>query len=400
MKILKTKYKNGKEKIYFCGIKIRAKTLTSDERLKKGYYDLEYVPDFLYSDKKEKNILIVKTDSIGDYVLMRNFWAELRASEKYKQAKITLLLSSAMKGIAEFLDKDIVEQIFYVPHPFWKKSTKEKAKVLYQLFKQGLKKQYDVVLFPNVNRRVFEDFNILVAQYISSNEKIIHLGELDINNFDEMKNNYLFTRVIFDYKAWMNFEIENSRYFFEKVCDCKINLPMHYINLPKNNNNLIIINPSSQEKIKIWHRNNWVELIRQLVEQYQKKVVLIGSKDEFEMCQQIQRYVGEDNCSLAINRPFSEIIPLINNADLFIGNDSACFHIAVSCKTKAICIAGGGGYQRFTNYPKSSLYKVVLADEVKQYIDEANCDTARLSLVGTVNSVTVKQVYDAVQKLL
>lgn len=398
--LYKRTIKKGELKIHICGIRIKKTRLNPYELLSEGYYDLNYVPNFSYSENKQKNILIIKTDSIGDYVIMRNFWEEIRHSEKYKNAKITLILSSAMKGVAEFLDEINIEKFFYVPHPFWKKSTQEKALVLSELFKQGLQKHYDTILFPNLNRVNYEDFNILVAQHISANEKIISLGDIDINNFDNMEKNYLFTQVISDYNSLLNFEFNSNKYFFEKACEHKIKLPIHHIDLPKKNNGCIVINPSSQEKMKMWHGNNWIELIKKLIQKYHKEIVLIGSKEEFDTCHRIQKYVGEDFCSLAINRPFSEIIPLINNADLFIGNDSACFHISVSCKTKAICIAGGAGYQRFTNYPESPLYKVVLAPETKHYIEEHNISKEKMGLVGAVNSVTVTQVFETAKELL
>ena len=64
---------------------------------------LLYVIDFLFITgnvkRKDKTLLIVKTDGIGDYVLFRNFLGIIRSSDKFKDFKITLLGDGIDSGI-------------------------------------------------------------------------------------------------------------------------------------------------------------------------------------------------------------------------------------------------------------------------------------------------------------
>lgn len=394
-----------KGNLRFCIFGMRFLKIKLSTLLRFGIYSLSYKPDFTCVKKQrsqKKEVLIIKTDSIGDYVLMRNFWKVVQQSEKFKDAKITLILSSAVKGLAELLDGDDVDKIFYVPHPFWRKSTRQKAVILSKLFKEGLKTRYDAILFPNINRLAYEDFNILIAQNIAANETIIQLGEMNVNNHRDMKRNYLFTHVVSNYEAWDTFEFFGNRTFFERACECQVDLTLPEIVMEKHPSSIIVINPSSQEFLKIWHPNNWVRIIELLIAKYQKDVVLIGSRSESDFCLNIHNQLSSANferCRLAINKSWREVISLINDAALFMGNDSACFHIAVACKTKAICLTGGSGFQRFTNYPKSSRYEVLLAPETKTYLKNAD-STKRKTFVGAVNSITIQQVIQAVEKLL
>ena len=75
-----------------------------------------FVDLFVFPNSKIKtgSLLLIRLDSIGDYVLFRNFIRELKTSEKYKNHHITLLGNASWKAVAEKLDAEkniIAEQI-------------------------------------------------------------------------------------------------------------------------------------------------------------------------------------------------------------------------------------------------------------------------------------------------
>ena len=57
-----------------------------------------------------KRIVLFRHDGIGDYVLFRNFIEVFKKSLKFVDYKITLLGNSAWKDLAEFLDKDFIDE--------------------------------------------------------------------------------------------------------------------------------------------------------------------------------------------------------------------------------------------------------------------------------------------------
>lgn len=59
-------------------------------------------------------VLVVRLDAIGDYVLFRNFLADIKASDKYKHKKITLVGNIAWREIAEFFDSDVVDDFIWI----------------------------------------------------------------------------------------------------------------------------------------------------------------------------------------------------------------------------------------------------------------------------------------------
>ena len=71
----------------------------------------------IYTGKREiiKNtLLITRLDSIGDYVLFRNYLAFLKQSKKYKDYSITLCGNIIWKDIAESFDSDVVNDFIWI----------------------------------------------------------------------------------------------------------------------------------------------------------------------------------------------------------------------------------------------------------------------------------------------
>lgn len=393
MRLIKHKFYStpnaSKLKSYFCGIRYSNQVLEKSD-------------DFIEGEHKE--VLIVKADSIGDYVMMRNFWEVVKSSPKYKDAKITLILSTAMRGIAEYLDSDVIEKFFYVPHPFWKLSDREKFLVLKKLFQDGLKKQYDTILFPSFNVSNVHSFNMMLASSIATKESIAQIGDSNPNDWGLMDRNRFFTQIVTNLDGCNQFEFTNNKLFFERACECEIDLQMHRIDLPKVlGEKYVVINPNAQDKLRNWHAQNYSRVIQYLVNKYKMKVVLVGAKSEKEVCDNLNR-LTEGLCELVVGATFKDLLGIINDAALFIGNDSSCFHMAVSLQTKAICLSGGVSWHRFVNYPVSDLYRIVIDEETRELLERYSNNPQNkycsCPFVGNVNSVLYSQVKEAIDALL
>jgi len=57
---------------------------------------------------------------------------------------------------------------------------------------------------------------------------------------------------------------------------------------------------------------------------------------------------------LAGKTTIAQLVELIRNASLLIGNDSAAIHMAAATQTPSVCILGGGHYGRFLPYQPES----------------------------------------------
>ena len=133
------------------------------------------------------------------------------------------------------------------------------------------------------------------------------------------------------------------------------------------------------------------------------KTVLVCSATEKNIIDFIQKLT--DNASIVKSgNSFDKVLSLINDAVLYVGNDSGCFHTAVALGTKAICISGGSSFTRFLNYPQSKEYVVLIENNAKKFLTE-NLHAEDLkykswNLWGAVDAITIDDVKSAVTKLL
>ncbi len=110
--------------------------------------------------------------------------------------------------------------------------------------------------------------------------------------------------------------------------------------LEKYNNqyqHIIGIAPGSIWNTKRWIKEYYVELI-ELLEKENIKILLIGGKDDYELCNQIKNYSNATNVAGSLT--ILESTALVDKLDLLITNDSAPLHIANAVRTDVIAIFG------------------------------------------------------------
>lgn len=79
--------------------------------------------------------------------------------------------------------------------------------------------------------------------------------------------------------------------------------------------------------------------------------MIVGTKNESKLVDKILNGVriGQWH-SLVGKTNVLELVFVIKNASIFVGNDTGGVHIAAAVQTPAVCITSGTGYARFSNY--------------------------------------------------
>ncbi|HEX9974914.1 MAG TPA: glycosyltransferase family 9 protein, partial [bacterium] len=124
------------------------------------------------------------------------------------------------------------------------------------------------------------------------------------------------------------------------------------------NRNIIGIAPGSIWNTKRWIKEYYLELVK-LLEKNDFQIVLIGGKEDFELCNFIKNSSGASNVAGALS--ILESAALIEKLDLLITNDSAPLHIANAVKTDVIAIFGPT-VQELGFYPFRENDKVIEVD--------------------------------------
>lgn len=312
-------------------------------------------------DKDTKELLIVNSDSIGDYILFRNFLKEIKYSEKYKDYKLVLLGCEKYKDFAEYLDSDIVDKFLWMPDRPQNLTSEKLEQIRNDLHnRQKMKHYYDTIVLCSFNSMPKRKaHNILLSEVLFEN-KIIHCDT--VNPHRDCIEMLEYTHIFMNYDGNDNFEFKINKDFFEDLLEKRINIKYPYIEndkvifkyepLRNRKSEYIVINPCAYDKYRMWHKNNWAQIIRYLKIEKGYDVIIVCSTSEKTYCQQLVESIGLDGIEVWAGLNVQNLLAVLKSAKLYIGQDSGVFHIAAALNIRSLCISAGNAYFRFMNYPK------------------------------------------------
>jgi ADP-heptose:LPS heptosyltransferase len=117
----------------------------------------------------------------------------------------------------------------------------------------------------------------------------------------------------------------------------------------------ILIFPGSGSHKKMWPAKKYAELISGLKKIYSNKIYVCGTESEQALGHILCS--GEDRervVNLVGKTDWADLMRRISAADLIIGNDSACVHLASFFGIKSVSVLGGGQFGRFLPYPNDA----------------------------------------------
>jgi len=326
--------KNIIEKAYL--IKLTLFNLMKFKKLESSYNS---------NKKREKVILVIKTDGLGDYIIFRNFLNKLK---KVKKEKIVLISNELWKDISLNFDKNVVDEFLFVNRNSFVKDWDYRQNLLKKLDK------YDIseVIYPTFSRQFEIDYFI---SKINSPKKIAFKG--DCSNILKVQKNIsdkYYTRLI---KINSPHEFDKDKEFFEKYLGIKIRFYKPFLDVEENEEykkqKYFVISPgtSSNIKWKVWDKHKFAKIIDYLIIKYQYEIIMIGSKAERVFIDEIISLC--DNTDFIENKAgigLKEVVDIINSSNGFVSNDTGTAHICVALDKKLFLISNGTHYKRFHPY--------------------------------------------------
>lgn len=100
---------------------------------------------------------------------------------------------------------------------------------------------------------------------------------------------------------------------------------------------------------KIWSLDKFIALGSKLVTTYNARIILVGGKEESAQGREILEILGE-NATNFIGCNVKETAAILEQCDLFVGNDSGPMHISASVGTPVIALFGPTEYIRCRPY--------------------------------------------------
>lgn len=297
-------------------------------------------------DRKIKKILIRGTNWIGDAVLTTPALAAVR--QKFPDAEISILVKPWVAGLFEN-SPDIDRIIIYDDKKYSRLCGKRK------LISDLKKHKFDMaILFQNAFEAAFLTF--LAGIPVRYGYNTDGRGMLLTNKIA------LSDETLKKHQVW---------YYLDLLMPLGINIEKPELNLKIGNEDktaalnilkknrikkgdlIIGINPgASYGHAKRWFPDRYARLAERLIERYNAKIILFGSKDDKEVAAETASLSSHKLINLAGKTSLSEATALIERCRLFITNDSGLMHIAAALNVSVIAIFGSTSPERTGPYGK------------------------------------------------
>ena len=347
------------------------------------------------------NILFVKIDAIGDYLIARNLMNEYIS--KHSGYKFHLVANSRLKTFIDLNDKKNYESITYCSI----NSNREFFKTI-KFINKIRSTNYCLSFNLSYSRTYLSD---KISIYCGAETKVTFIGDdLNYGKFNKKMFDELYDKLIditqLNGTEYLH-EFSKMKFFFEEISLNKITfssaptLEATYIPNKKN----VIICPGSNELYKIWNSSNFAILVDNLLKEFSNiNIIILCGPGESELGNNICNSINPNFLNQVIKydlNDINELIKIINTGIILIGNDSAPIHIATILNISNYCIFNGSRYGRFVPYNNlfNTSNKCIMPSNIEKCSEPYQYNSTTFKN-NEINSIEPNSVFEAVFKEL
>lgn len=314
-----------------------------------------------------KKILIVQIGKIGDMILNTPLFSELK--KYFPSSNITVLSSSINKDIS--LNHKFVDNIFVY--------NKNIFKLVGLLFKLRRNK-FDIWID---SKKELSNTSAILVKWANpkksfgfNNKK--NIFDIDLNGFcNPVIDEHLSTINLCVLKYFgINYasNIKPSIFIPDEI---KQNIENKIKDIKGYK---ILLNISAGNKIRYWNKNNWINLIKNLKDEY--SIIITGAERDIELANDIKKELPDDNIITIKTKSILEFAELIKKCNLLITPDTSAVHIASCFDIPIIAFYNNVKWNIKRFAPLSTKKKIFISDSA-----------------DSIDSIGVKEVLDAVKEI-
>lgn len=313
-----------------------------------------------------KRLLIVKTDGLGDYILVRNFIEFVKKSEKYKAFKVDLLGNELWEDVAVKYDWPYLTSNVFIESEASYIAPAKLNEIAWRLFR----KNYHTVLHPTYSRTFIADS---LAAFTGARNIIGFEGDAErIMPEYKAKTDKFYTQLK-KLPSGINFEFDKTRFFFESALEQQIAIEAPSIAATDDiKTRTVILVPGSAAINRNWEPEKFTALAKLILKHTNCNIIITGTNQQYDLCQNIADSLPDKKVlNFAGKTSASQFVDSIVSAALVVSNETSAAIIAAAVGTKNICLLGGGYFNRFLPYPQTIINGPIC---VYEKMDCFNCN--------------------------
>lgn len=355
------------------------------------------------SKELKKKVLFVRLDAIGDFVLWLDAAGRLRDLFSQDKYEITLLGNQAWTSIAEKLP--YFDEVWSLERNRFLKNLVYRFKILKKIRKAG----FDVAIQPTFSREFL--FGDAIVRASGAKERIGSQGDYsNIKLWQKRMSDRWYTRLIQTTEGPL-MELKRNAEFMRGLglTDFKSSVPeilsLYTIHANISIKDYYLLFPGAGMKIKQWPLFYFRELATRIYRTTGWVGLICGKYEERSLGNVLTQGVNVPLYNWIGLTSLPELIAIIQNAHIVVGNDTSSIHIAAAVSTPAVCILGGGHYGRFLPYQlevdSEKLLPIAVFNKMNCFGCGWECiyDIQTESAAPCVEKVSVDDVWNAVLKV-
>ncbi len=308
-------------------------------------------------------VLLVRNDSIGDYLLFRPWLRLLAQQVRGRGQHLTLAANALWAPLARAWDADCFDELLVVEFGRFQTDMAYRAEVLHGIGAAG----YGAVIYPlHVREPAVENF----FRYLAAPVRVGSQGEHRAAPWFQVIDREGYTcllpttrEVLFEYdrngEFYRNWQAAFGHAMGATMARPPLRIPLAEADAARFGASAgrpaIVLFPGASARQKRWPASHFAQLAQGLHQRYgrQYRLVVAGSAADGEHARRIQAAAGAavplENLCGQTNLP--ELAALLSQASLLISNDTVAAHLAVQLGTPCLVLLMGENYGKFFPYP-------------------------------------------------
>ena len=352
----------------------------------------------------KKKILIIRLDGAGDFILWLDAAKGFRKLFPFPQYKLTLLGNSEWYSLARgmsFFDEVLpLERRKFIINPIYR----------FNMLKKIRRANYKKVIQPTFSRKfMFEDSIVRVS---GAEERIgINSDFSRIQKWQKRISDQWYTNIVHTKKGLL-FELERNAEFIRKLglAEFRAGIPELHIlgnlQVKINSEDYYVLFPGARYKERQWPLSYFKELDRRLYKLTGWVGIICGGPGEELLGEVLEQNLDIPLHNLVGRTSLQELISIIANANILVGNETCAIHISSAVSTPSVCILGGGHFGRFMPYQLEDVTDKPLPIAVYHKMNCFNCNwqckynVFNKRAFPCISQISVNDVWKDVEKLL
>lgn len=304
------------------------------------------------------HVLVVRNDSIGDYLLYRPWLRCLSATVRGRGQRLTLAANALWAPLAQAWDADLFDELLVVNFGRFASDLGYRTDILQTIGQQG----FSEIIYPvHVREATAENF----IRFLQAPVRVASHGDHESTAwFAQLDAGY--TRLLPSTERVL-FEYDRNREFFEHwrqapaasaAAAAPLRLPATVqaaAHLAAAAGPYVVLFAGASARQKRWPTQRFAQLAQGLHQRYgrQYRLVLAGSQADSGYARSIMQAAGpnvplHNHCG---QTDLPGLAALVAGAQLLISNDTVAAHLAAQAGTPCLVLLMGENYGKFFPYP-------------------------------------------------